>query len=713
VTWRRWAARARPGAARALLVLGGVLLVAGAVAGYLNRTLLDADAFADRADDVRRDPAVSRELGEALTDAYLQRRPDAVALRPLLDTVGATIARSELLSAPTRTAARSFQRSLTQPGTDDLVLRLVDTGAVLAAVLHRMDPSGVVPDSQLSIRLARIGGQSWAARGLHVTPRLRLAAWLLPLCGLVTMVGGVALARDRRRAVLVAGLTLTAGGGCLAVALLAGSWWAGARDTDTLTGALVSAGWSAFVAPLRWSAAALALIGLLLAASAAAVLPRVGVVRLVGRARAIATARPTALVPALLRAVAVIVLGLATILRPTVVGVAVAVLIGVGLLLVGLTELAEATRPHGPQPERPPGAGTPPPTGRAGRRAGVTAGAAALAAAVGLGVLVGWGASAGPTVAGAADAVRRCNGDADLCARPFSDVTYATSHNAMSQATDRSWFIPEQGLGFGGQLDLGVRALQLDVWPGYPTAGGRVATARSAYAEARAEAERDLGAETVAAGLRVFDALTDPTPAGPEGLYLCHGLCEIGATPFVTGMAEVAGWLDANPDEVLTLIVQDHVAPGRIAAALGEAGIASLAFPPPPPGRPWPTLGQLIDSGHRVLVLLEAGDGDPRHPWLVNGYERLLQETPYAFTRPGDFTCDDHRGRPDAPLFLVNHWLTRFDRLVTAAREVNGADVLGARARTCEVQRRQPTYLAVNYADIGDLMPVVRELNGS
>jgi len=85
-------ARARAIAAPGILILGGLLLVLGVVAGYLNRTVLDADAFADRADTVRRDPAVSRELGEALTDAYLQRTPDAVALRPLLDTVGATIA---------------------------------------------------------------------------------------------------------------------------------------------------------------------------------------------------------------------------------------------------------------------------------------------------------------------------------------------------------------------------------------------------------------------------------------------------------------------------------------------------------------------------------------------------------------------------------------------------------------------------------------------
>jgi hypothetical protein len=283
----------------------------------------------------------------------------------------------------------------------------------------------------------------------------------------------------------------------------------------------------------------------------------------------------------------------------------------------------------------------------------------------------------------------------------------------MSQASDRSWFIPEQGRSFSGQLDLGVRALQVDVWPGYPTASGRIATARSAYAEARAQAEKDFGPETVAAGLRVFDTLTDPTPAGPERLYLCHGLCEIGASDFVDGMAQVAAWLDAHPDEVLTLIIQDHADPGRIGAALTEAAVASLAFTPPPPGGLWPTLGQLIDSGRRVLVMLEHHDGGTRYPWMRNGYERLLQETPYAFSQASAFTCGEYRGRPDAPLFLINHWLTRFDKLVTAARQVNDAAVLRERVQACRQQRRAPTYLSVNYADIGDLIAVVRELNAA
>ena len=74
-----------------------------------------------------------------------------------------------------------------------------------AAVLARLEPQGVpAPPPQVSVELARIGGQSWAGRGPEVARLVRTAAWLVPGTALVCLVGGVLLARDRRRAGLAA-----------------------------------------------------------------------------------------------------------------------------------------------------------------------------------------------------------------------------------------------------------------------------------------------------------------------------------------------------------------------------------------------------------------------------------------------------------------------------------------------------------------------------
>jgi len=54
--------RVRAGTVALMLVPGAVALVGGALAGCVNRTVLDADSFADRDDTLRRDPAVSTAL---------------------------------------------------------------------------------------------------------------------------------------------------------------------------------------------------------------------------------------------------------------------------------------------------------------------------------------------------------------------------------------------------------------------------------------------------------------------------------------------------------------------------------------------------------------------------------------------------------------------------------------------------------------------------
>jgi hypothetical protein len=78
--------------------------------------------------------------------------------------------------------------------------------------------------------------------------------------------------------------------------------------------------------------------------------------------------------------------------------------------------------------------------------------------------------------------------------------------------------------------------------------------------------------------------------------------------------------------------------------------------------------------------------------------------------RPVDLPTEP--GQPDGPLLLVNHWLSGFGQLVSNARRANALAVLDHRAQLCRTERQLPNYIAVNYADIGDLQAVVRQLNG-
>jgi hypothetical protein len=76
-------------------------------------------------------------------------------------------------------------------------------------------------------------------------------------------------------------------------------------------------------------------------------------------------------------------------------------------------------------------------------------------------------------------------------------------------------------------------------------------------------------------------------------------------------------------------------------------------------------------------------------------------------------TCDPNRGPDDAPLFLMNHWVSRIAPDRQTAAIVNAHDAVVGRARRCATERgRLPNFVAVDFYGIGDVFDAVDELNG-
>ena len=64
-------------------------------------------------------------------------------------------------------------------------------------------------------------------------------------------------------------------------------------------------------------------------------------------------------------------------------------------------------------------------------------------------------------------------------------------------------------------------------------------------------------------------------------------------------------------------------------------------------------------------------------------------------------------------LFPLNHWLENPLPDPALSQTANAHDVLLGRARQCQFESGKfPNVVAVNHYSIGDLFPVVRELNG-
>ena len=248
----------------------------------------------------------------------------------------------------------------------------------------------------------------------------------------------------------------------------------------------------------------------------------------------------------------------------------------------------------------------------------------------------------------------------------------------------------------------------LDVHYGVPVEG-RVKTDLDSETTSREKLERAVGKEGLAAAMRIRDRMAGKEE-GARGLYLCHGFCEIGATPFVTALQRVHEFLVQNPNEVLLLVVEDYVAPQDLAAAFAESGLDSLVYRGKT-GSPWPSLREMIDARERVVVLTESGR--PGVPWIHPAFE-VMQETPYHFTAPSELACTPNRGGTAGSLFLMNNWIdTTPAPKPSNAAIVNAYDALLARATACQKERgRRPTVIAVDFYRTGALFPVVRSLNG-
>jgi hypothetical protein len=282
------------------------------------------------------------------------------------------------------------------------------------------------------------------------------------------------------------------------------------------------------------------------------------------------------------------------------------------------------------------------------------------------------------------------------------------------------WFAAEQERPIAGQLQDGIHGLLFDTFYADRLPDGKLRTYAGSQKKLRALARNSgVSDQTIAAAERIRDRLGF-RGKGTRGMYLCHGLCEVGGTSLASVLDDIHDFLVANPGEVLVIVNEDYVKPTDFVAAVDRAGLGKMAFTPPARG-PWPTLRQMLNRGERVLFLAENNAGGA--PWYQPAYRHLTEETPYEFKgtapllRPGDRakSCAPNRGpRSGAPLFLVNHWVsTDPTPRPSDAAKVNARTPLLDRLRTCaRVRDHRPNLVAVNFYKKGDLFGVVDELNG-
>jgi hypothetical protein len=380
----------------------------------------------------------------------------------------------------------------------------------------------------------------------------------------------------------------------------------------------------------------------------------------------------------------------------------------VGLLdVVGATAWAEDTETSARR------------TARRLAKGAVVATCVALAVVL-LGVVAIWHEFRGPAIASSDITQTGCNGHPELCDEPITEVAFAGTHNSMSSSKYDAWFFPRHHAGIRGQLAAGVRAFLVDLYAGTKFVNV-VRTVlppeelEARTAELRQQQEEPLSEEAQLQVERTLSILGAAVPEGRQDYYLCHGLCELGAVKAVNAFRDIADFLRANPNEVILLVIEDHVPADAAVSVLSKSGLAAHASTWQP-GMPVPTLRQMIEQREQVLIMAEHDGGKPG--WYHDAYDDaqhgLLQETPFRFESPAEFSCSANRGSTGHPLFLMNHWVeTEGAPSAKVAEAINSYDALKARAQRCFAERGHlPNIVAVDFFDRGDLFDVVDALNG-
>ncbi len=699
--------RGRTAASVVLAVLGAVALAAGGACLYVREELLNSNKFAQRTEAALTSAPVKRVVArEIVVQVIDEASPDLLAARPVLDTVTEAVVGTPQFRSLIRTAALNAHRLLFDRG-GNVALSVADAGTVVISALRTLAPdvaSRIPPD--VDATLLDLRRRSFAVRTLRVADKVRTLGIVLPLLALALLAGAVALAPRRRLAVTrcataiaVAGIAVFADLELLRHATIVNLF--GAEElTNADVRAAAGALWNAYLEDLSGWAFGVAVAGAIVAAASAGVLrPYAGAER-IARLRA-RSWRPRTRAGRLAAGAGALLAGAALLGSPTLAVDVLAVAGGALLLYWGAGEVLSAAG-AGDEPERFSAARSRVGLALTGTSLGVLIGGVAIALAAG-----GPSHSRAPGVAGRTT----CNGYAPLCGRRVNEVVFAGTHNSMSAADSPGWLIANQAREIAQQLNAGIRAFKISTHYGVGSSPGHIRTDIAAEGDRVNRVSEKLSPEGRAALERLSASAGFGPAKGKRAVWLCHTLCEIGATSMSSFLATVRSFLEKNPGQVLIFFDEDYVSEASLEAEFKRARLfdrlAELT-----PGQPLPTLGELIASRRNILVFAQ----EPvrgHYPWDMYAFGPWIQDTPLGAVKPGQFTCKPYRGSPQSPLLMMNDWADVFPPRRSPNLPLIKRDFILGRARRCESERGHlPNLILTDFYDSGDVVGAARELNG-
>ncbi|CAO3571808.1 unnamed protein product [Mortierella alpina] len=263
-----------------------------------------------------------------------------------------------------------------------------------------------------------------------------------------------------------------------------------------------------------------------------------------------------------------------------------------------------------------------------------------------------------------------CNGYAELCAKSYDKVAFATTHNAF--ASSAGALGANQNNDIPIQLKDGIRAFMLDSY--------------------------------------------SPGTGNTGEIQLCHTACTLldGGTLSKT-LGQIKVFLENNPNEVITIFFENA---GNLGITI--SGMDKYSHTQPTASGTWPTLGEMIATGKRLVSFIDSG-ADANVPWLMSEYDYIF-ETPYSIPRDTPYPCTIDRPKDQRrQLYVLNHFVSgtlnlngqAIDVPQPGLANVTNAIDLTNHINSCQTTFSQiPNFIAVDFYEQGSILQATAAVNG-
>jgi len=191
-------------------------------------------------------------------------------------------------------------------------------------------------------------------------------------------------------------------------------------------------------------------------------------------------------------------------------------------------------------------------------------------------------------------------------------------------------------------------------------------------------------------------------------VVVCHGACEFGYELYSKVLGDIEAFLRNNPFDVVLLDLQVETEKEKVAEVTEGSGVAEFLHVQVP-GQPWPTLGEMVESGGRLVFF---ADRYVQGPSWYHAVEDFIYGTHWEAAYLEDLNCELTREPMEHGLFELNHIFTRLFARIEVSEEINYNPLLWDRIKECSAAvGRGPNLLSLDFYSHSDGLDAVDRLN--